>query len=98
MRPDTGSSSTRLPGDSHTPTPRGGGSGRECCHDSHGTPTGEWEPEHLSIKDELDQRFHEQIEAARRKLAAKKETRTRFTRNRGYGLAKRHADKLRRTV
>jgi len=98
MRRATGSQSTPPPpGDSHTPTPKGGGSGRECCHDSRGTPTGEWESEHSSIESELDQRFRAQIEAAREKLAARKETRTRFSQNRRYGLAKRHAIKEERT-
>lgn len=96
MRRATDSLSTPLPPDSHTPTPKGGGSGRERVRDSHGTPTGEWESLRLSIKSELDQIRHANNEATKAKLAAKKQHRQEKKRKRDAGLRLRHAGKMRR--
>lgn len=93
MPPDTGSSETQLPPDCHTPTPKGCGSGRERCHDSHGTPTEVWEPQPLSM-DELKERLLKAVAETVRRREQRKAVREAFKHRRMLGLPRRHAAKL----
>lgn len=90
MARGTDSLATPLPGDSHTPTLKGGGSGRESDHplpwESHGSQVG------VGVVIEEARRRRE--EAYARKQQNKKQSREVHKRARTYGLPKRHSRKL----
>lgn len=94
MRSDTGSQPARLPGDSHTPTPKGGGSGREPVTDSRGTPTGVWESQSLWM-DEQTERLVKAVAETVRRRELRKSIREDFRHRRALGLPLRQAAKLR---
>jgi len=92
MRSDIGLPVTPPLADTHTPTPKESGGGRESCHDSHGTPTGVWESSGLPA----ETRFEDQIAEWKRRKDLQRTVREEMGVHRRYGLGQRHAAKLAR--